>query len=78
MDVKSVTEFHEQAPICATHVLKMGDNYEYANLVSGYFDSCDNATRDGMLNNPMAANNDWFFNIGKGQWQVHLKLSEIR
>ena len=78
MKIKSVTEFHEQAPANATHVLERNGVFEYANYNRGYYDSCDNATRDEMLNNPQAANNDWFFNIGKGDWSVHLTLSEIR
>lgn len=78
MKEASVTGFHEQAPKNATHVLVRNDVFEYANYNRGYYDSCDNCTRDEMLMNPSAANNDWFFNIGKGDWQVHLKLSEIR
>ena len=78
MNVMTLTEFHEQAPRNATHVLKMGLNYEYANLVRGSYDSCDNATRDDLLLNPMAGNNDSFFMVHKDFWAVHLILSECR
>jgi len=78
MKIKDVSEFHKQAPRNATHVLKMGDKYEYANYTRGTYDSCDNCTRDEMLNNPMAGNNDWFFDVSEDFWSVHLKLSEFR
>ena len=78
MNIRSIEEFHEQAPPNATHVLKMGDKYEYANLVRGNYDSCDNATWDEMINNPTAGNTDWFFNVEKGDWEVYLELSTLR
>ena len=78
MNIKSVTEFHEQAPANATHVLKLGDKYEYANFTGFNYDSCDNSTPNETFTNPGAANNDWFFNVRKGDWEVHLKLSEYR
>ena len=78
MKVKSVTEFHEQAPTNATHVLKLGDKYEYANFTGYKYDSCDNSDFDEMLKNPTAANSDWFFNVNEHDWQVHLKLCKIR
>lgn len=74
----SVDKFHELAPRNATHVLKRGDVFEYANYNRGFYDSCDNCTRDEMLNNPMAGNKNWFFNVGKDSWLVHLLLSEVR
>jgi hypothetical protein len=61
MKLKTLTEFHEQAPRNATHVLKMGDKYEYANFTGLYYDSCDNANMDEVLRSPMSANNDGFF-----------------
>ena len=78
MDIKSVTEFHEQAPPNATHVLNMGDKYEYANFTGSNYDSCDNSTHQETFTNPEAANNDWFFNVQNGFWKVHLELSNIR
>jgi len=78
MKLQSVTEFHEQAPGNATHVLKLGDKYEYANFTGYQYDSCDNATHETMLTNAAAPNNDWFFNVENGDWEVHLKLCAIR
>ena len=74
MKVMNVVDFHRNAPRNATHVLKMGDKYEYANLARGSYDSCDNATRDDMLRNPSAGNNDSFFLVRYDYWQVHLTL----
>lgn len=78
MKIKSVTELHEQAPGNATHVLKRGDEYEYANFTGFNYDSCENTTMDEMLKNPTSANNNWFFKIGTHDWEVYLKLSECR
>jgi len=78
MKIKSVTEFHEQAPKNATHVLKLGDKYEYANFTGYNYDSCDNSTPAETFTNAEAANNDWFYRVGKGDWEVHLKLCAIR
>lgn len=74
MKVMNIVDFYKQAPRNATHVLKRNDVFEYANYNRGYYDSCDNCTRDEMLKNPMAGNKDWFFKIGKGDWSVHLEL----
>ncbi len=78
MKIKSLSEFHEQAPRNATHVLKMGDKYKYANFNHGEYDSCDNATRDEMLINPMAGNDDTFFVISDDFWAVHIELTPYR
>jgi len=78
MKIKSIAEFHKEAPKNASHVLERNDVFEYANYNRGCYDSCDNATRDEMMLNPCAANNDWFFNIGKGDWAVYLTLSDLR
>ena len=78
MNIKSIVDFHKQAPRNATHVLKRGDKYEYANLNGSYYDSCENATRDDMLRNPSSANNDFFFIVQDGEWEVHLELCSCR
>lgn len=78
MKIKSITEFHEQAPVNATHVLRLGDKYEYANFTGFRYDSCDNSNFSEMLANPAAPNNDWFFNVNENEWRVHLVLVEYR
>ena len=76
--VKSLTEFHEGAPGNATHVLKLDDKYEYANFDGLHYNSCDNSTTSGMLSSSLPANSDWFFNVSKYDWQVHLVLNNVR
>lgn len=74
MKLKSIVEFHEGAPGNATHVLKMNDNYEYANFNGRNYNSCDNSAIGDALSNPAAACNDWFFKVSKHDWQIHLVL----
>jgi len=78
MKIKSISEFNEQAPVNATHVLKLGDKYEYANFTGYKYDSCDNSDFNDVSKNHTGANNDWFFNVSKYEWQVHLELCEFR
>ena len=74
MKIKTLEEFHEQSPKNATHVLTNGGKYEYANFKHGCYNSCDNATRDEMLMNPMAGYEDWFFVVDSNSWKIHLDL----
>jgi len=78
MKVKSVVEFHKQAPRNATHVLMLGDKYEYANFTGRVYDSCDNSDFDEGIKNPTAPTDNWFFNIGNGDWEVYLELCKVR
>lgn len=74
MMVMSIEDFHKGAPRNATHVLERDNVFQYASFTGFNYDSCDNSTCGEAYINPEAANNDWFFVVGKGDWKVHLTL----
>ena len=74
MKIMNIVDFHKNAPRNATHVLERNGVFEYANFTGFNYDSCDNSTCAESFANAEAPNNDWFFRVGKGDWQVHLTL----
>jgi hypothetical protein len=71
MELKSLTEFHEQSPEGATHVLRLGDKYEYA-WFDGQWYNGQSPIID--LSKAFEPNDGFYFKVSDRDWSVHIKL----
>lgn len=71
MNIMSLVEFHEQAPKGATHVLKLGDKYEYAWFDGRWYNGQPPITDLSKAIEPCEG---FCFRVSIRDWSVHLEL----